>query len=83
MSAACLRGLGLTQIYRVSLPKGSCTALGDANVREVAFILQRGDRSYRLLDCDIVCHAGHLEEVHLLDPPKCLVDQLNAAAQIL
>ena len=67
----------------MSLPKGSCTALGDANVREVAVILQRGDRSYGLLDRDIVCHTGHLEEVHLLDPAELRVDGLDAASQVL
>ena len=67
----------------MGLSQRLCTALGHPEEGEMALLLQRCKCADSILERDVGGHAGHLEEVHLLDPTELLVDERHAAPEVL
>ena len=62
--------------------RGSAT-FRHAEMLEVAFVLQFNKSLDRILKGNIGGDSSHLEEIHLLDAPKLLIDERNAAPEVL
>ena len=73
--------LHATSSHRMGLPESRRAALGHAEVREVAFVFERGQSGEGRLE--VVRHARALEQVHLLDSTEDRVDRGDATPEIL
>ena len=74
---------GRDRMDRISLPQCLGTTLGHAKMLEMTLILQLDESFEGVLKGNIGGNTGHLKEVHLLDPAQFLVDESNAAPEIL
>ena len=68
---------------RIGLPQCLGTTLGHAEMLEMTLVLQLNESLEGVLKGNIGRNTGHLKEVHLLDPAQFLVDESNAAPEIL